>query len=244
MEYMDGGSLDMVMKDAGRIPEKILGKIMISVLRGLCYLRDKHSIIHRDVKPSNILLNTRGEIKLCDFGVSGQLIDSMANSFVGTRSYMAPERSQGTHYSVASDLWSLGLSLLEMALGCYPIPPPDPSHLAHIFGPAFMEDPANMIPVPSPRTPRTPHTPHSVANKPMAIFELLEYIVNQPPPRLPSKVFTNEMRDFVDMCLRKNPAERPDLATLMAHPWLKGVEQDTTDVARWVQEVIRLRHPV
>merc|ERR1712126_738759 len=47
MEYMDGGSLDMVMKNAGRIPENILGKIMISVLRGLCYLRDKHSIIHR-----------------------------------------------------------------------------------------------------------------------------------------------------------------------------------------------------
>lgn len=42
-----------------------------------------------DVKPSNILVNTRGEIKICDFGVSGQLINSMANSFVGTRSYMA-----------------------------------------------------------------------------------------------------------------------------------------------------------
>ena len=213
------------------------------------------------MKPSNILVNSEGEIKICDFGVSGQLIDSMANSFVGTRfeeiifsviqisififlrSYMSPERLQGSQYSVASDLWSLGLSLLEMALGCYPIPPPDPSHLAHIFGPAFMEDPANMMPVPSPRTPRTPHTPHSVANKPMAIFELLEYIVNQPPPRLPSKVFSPEMRDFVDICLRKNPAERPDLATLMGHPWLRGVEQDTTDVARWVQEVIKLPNP-
>lgn len=46
-----------------------------------------------DVKPSNILVNSRGEIKICDFGVSGQLIDSMANSFVGTRSYMSVSTS-------------------------------------------------------------------------------------------------------------------------------------------------------
>lgn len=59
------------------------------MLKGLSYLRDKHAIIHRDVKPSNILVNSGGEIKICDFGVSGQLIDSMANSFVGTRSYMS-----------------------------------------------------------------------------------------------------------------------------------------------------------
>jgi serine/threonine protein kinase len=49
----------------------------------------------------------------------------------------------------------------------------------------------------------------------MAIFELLEYIVNQPPPKLPHKVFSVEMRDFVDRCLKKNPNERPDLATLL-----------------------------
>jgi len=239
MEYMDGGSLDLVIKKNGRIPEKYLRKITYAVLRGLQYLREKHQIIHRDVKPSNILVNSAGEIKICDFGVSGQLIDSMANSFVGTRSYMSPERLQGSQYSVASDLWSLGLSLLEMALGCYPIPPPDPHHLANLFGPVFMEDPANMMPVPSPRTPRTPHT----GSKPMAIFELLEYIVNQPPPRLPSRVFSNEMRDFVDICLKKNPAERPDLATLMSHPWIKGVEQDDCDVAAWVQGIIRLPVP-
>ena len=240
MEYMDGGSLDLVIKKAGKIGEKYLRKITSAVLRGLSYLREKHQMIHRDVKPSNILVNSAGEIKICDFGVSGQLIDSMANSFVGTRSYMSPERLQGSQYSVASDLWSLGLSLLEMALGCSPIPPPDPAHLAHTFGPAFLEDPQNLVP--SPRTPRTPHTPQGM-NKTMAIFELLEYIVNQPPPRLPGRVFSSEMRDFVDICLRKNPAERPDLATLMAHPWLKGVEQDTTDVAQWVQEVIKSPAP-
>jgi serine/threonine protein kinase len=70
------------------------------VLRGLAYLREKHQIIHRDVKPSNILVNSQGEIKICDFGVSGQLIDSMANTFVGTRSYMSPERLQVSYYLV------------------------------------------------------------------------------------------------------------------------------------------------
>lgn len=49
----------------------------------------------------------------------------------------------------------------------------------------------------------------------MAIFELLDYIVNEPPPKLPSGVFSVEFKDFVDRCLKKNPAERPALRTLM-----------------------------
>lgn len=69
------------------------------VLKGLNYLRDKHAIMHRDVKPSNILVNSGGEIKICDFGVSGQLIDSMANSFVGTRSYMSVSKIHFNFYS-------------------------------------------------------------------------------------------------------------------------------------------------
>ena len=85
------------------------------------------------MKPSNVLVSSRGETKLCDFGVSGQLIDSMANTFVGTRSYMSPERLQGTHYSVQSDIWSMGLSLVELAIGKYPIPPPNQQELAALF---------------------------------------------------------------------------------------------------------------
>lgn len=65
-----------------------------------------------------------------------------------------PERLQGTHYSIQSDVWSLGLSLVEMAIGMYPIPPPDPQLLAAIFGPKFSEDPENMTPSPSSRSPR------------------------------------------------------------------------------------------
>ncbi|XP_022412866.1 dual specificity mitogen-activated protein kinase kinase 2 isoform X2 [Delphinapterus leucas] len=219
MEHMDGGSLDQVLKEAKRIPEEILGKVSIAVLRGLAYLREKHQIMHRDVKPSNILVNSRGEIKLCDFGVSGQLIDSMANSFVGTRSYMSPERLQGTHYSVQSDIWSMGLSLVELSIGRYPIPPPDAKELEAIFGRAMVDgaegEPHSISP--RPRPPGRPISGHGMDSRPaMAIFELLDYIVNEPPPKLPNGIFTQDFQEFVNKCLIKNPAERADLKMLMA----------------------------
>ncbi|KAK2189509.1 hypothetical protein NP493_104g00028 [Ridgeia piscesae] len=107
-EYMDGGSLDRY----GQIPEEILGPVAASVVRGLRYLWGL-KIMHRDVKPSNILVNTQGLVKLCDFGVSVQLIDSIAKTFIGTNAYMAPERIHGQQYSVHSEVWSLGVSLHE-----------------------------------------------------------------------------------------------------------------------------------
>ncbi|KAI0235723.1 Dual specificity mitogen-activated protein kinase kinase 5 [Lamellibrachia satsuma] len=118
-EYMDGGSLDRY----GQIPEEILGPVAASVVRGLQYLWGL-KIMHRDVKPSNILVNTQGQVKLCDFGVSVQLIDSIAKTFIGTNAYMAPERINGQQYSIHSDVWSLGISLFEMAAGRFPYQSP------------------------------------------------------------------------------------------------------------------------
>lgn len=245
MEHMDGGSLDQVLKEAGRMPEEILGKVSIAVLRGLGYLRDKHQIMHRDVKPSNILVNSRGEIKLCDFGVSGQLIDSMANSFVGTRSYMSPERLQGTHYTVQSDVWSMGLSLVELAIGRYPIPPPDAKELEGIFGRAVMdgaegEPHAN---IQRPRPPGRPMSGHGVDRPAMAIFELLDYIVNEPPPKLPLGVYTSDFQDFVTKCLIKNPSERADLKFLMNHTFIKRSEVEEVDFAGWLCKTMGLNQP-
>ncbi|XP_076356667.1 dual specificity mitogen-activated protein kinase kinase 1-like [Tachypleus tridentatus] len=232
MEYMDGGSLDLVLKKAGRIPEEILGKVTVVVLKGLNYLRENHQIMHRDVKPSNILVNSRGEIKICDFGVSGQLIDSMANSFVGTRSYMSPERLQGTQYTVQSDIWSLGLSLVEMAIGRYPIPPPDPKELAAIFGSKYSLTEGQS---PSPKNrPGNFGSPFGDGPKPMSIFELLDYIVNEPPPTVPAGVFSAKFKDFVDRCLKKIPEERTDLKTLMNHPFIKQSEAESVDFAGWI----------
>uniref|UniRef100_A0A671WWP3 Dual specificity mitogen-activated protein kinase kinase 2 n=1 Tax=Sparus aurata TaxID=8175 RepID=A0A671WWP3_SPAAU len=212
------------------------------VLRGLAYLREKHQIMHRDVKPSNILVNSRGEIKLCDFGVSGQLIDSMANSFVGTRSYMSPERLQGTHYSVQSDVWSMGLSLVELSIGRFPIPPPDAKELEAIFGRPILDGSERETHSTSPR-PRPTGRPVSGHGPAMAIFELLDYIVNEPPPKLPHGIFTSDFQDFVTKCLIKNPADRADLKMLMSHTYIKRSEVEEVDFAGWLCKTMGLNQP-
>lgn len=127
LEYMDGGSMNQIYENG--IPEKYLREISRVVVLGLKDLKERHKIIHRDVKPTNILCSsTTGKIKLCDFGVSGNLVASIARTNIGCQSYMAPERinygasAQAAEYSVESDIWSLGLSIIEMASGVYPYP--------------------------------------------------------------------------------------------------------------------------
>lgn len=126
MEFCEGGSLDSIYREVkklgGRTGEKVLGKIAEGVLNGLTYLHSK-KIIHRDIKPSNILLCRNGQVKLCDFGVSGEFgTKGDANTFIGTSYYMAPERITGQSYTITSDVWSTGVTLLEVAQHRFPFP--------------------------------------------------------------------------------------------------------------------------
>ena len=126
MEFCEGGSLDSVYKEVkrlgGRTGEKVLGKVAEGVLGGLTYLHTRR-IIHRDIKPSNILLCRDGAVKLCDFGVSGDFgTKGEANTFIGTSYYMAPERITGQSYTITSDVWSTGVTLLEVAQHRFPFP--------------------------------------------------------------------------------------------------------------------------
>jgi mitogen-activated protein kinase kinase len=175
VEYMDGGSVDRLYEQG--IPENILRKITLSTIMGLKTLKDDHNIIHRDVKPTNILANTRGQVKICDFGVSGNLVASIAKTNIGCQSYMAPERiagggmqqsgaTSGGTYSVQSDIWSLGLSIIECAMGRYPYPP---ETYNNIFGQLHVGDFSNHITI-------------SFADP---LFRL-SYMVNHQPCQIPS----------------------------------------------------------
>ncbi|KAF7964758.1 hypothetical protein HWV62_3256 [Athelia sp. TMB] len=125
MELCPGKSLEAVGKRiaerGGRVSEKVAGRLAEGVLQGLAYLHSKRTI-HRDIKPANILLSREGVVKLGDFGVSGELVDSWAGTFTGTSFYMAPERIQGHEYTIRADVWSTGITLLELVQKRFPFP--------------------------------------------------------------------------------------------------------------------------
>ncbi|CAG9533327.1 unnamed protein product [Cercopithifilaria johnstoni] len=116
--------LDKLLKLAIRFPENIVANITKSVLLALEYLKEKENIMHRDIKPSNILIDHSGTIKLCDFGIAGRLIDSRRaeTNTKGCTAYLAPERvaSSDCEYGVRADVWSLGITLIELAKGTHP----------------------------------------------------------------------------------------------------------------------------
>lgn len=216
LEYLDGGSLLQLRRAVPerRIPERILASMTVDLLSGLRYLHKEHHIIHRDIKPSNLLFNLRGHAKLADFGVSSKQNETLANAktWVGTTTYMSPERITGQPYSFDSDVWSLGLSLMECAIGRYPY---------------FDQD------------EETPNT--SVNNPPtsshMGFFELLHCITTKEPPSLPPG-FSTDLQSLVAVCLSRIPNQRPTVISLHEHPFLdnRKAQERQVDTAQWLHE--------
>ncbi|GAU23775.1 hypothetical protein TSUD_142670 [Trifolium subterraneum] len=173
LEYMDRGSLVDVIRQVNTILEPYLAVVCKQVLQGLVYLHNERHVIHRDIKPSNLLVNHKGEVKITDFG---------------------PERISGSTYDYSCDIWSLGMVVLECAIGRFPYIQSEDQQA----WPSF--------------------------------YELLQAIVESPPPSAPPDQFSPEFCSFVSSCIKKDPRERSTSLELLDHPFIKKFEDKDLDL--------------
>jgi serine/threonine protein kinase len=127
LEYCENGSLHSISKNFGKFPENLVGLYMSQVLHGLLYLHEQ-GVIHRDIKGANILTTKQGLVKLADFGVATKTTTLHESSVVGTPYWMAPEVIELAGASTASDIWSLGCTVIELLDGKPPYHKLQPMH--------------------------------------------------------------------------------------------------------------------
>ncbi|CEG42167.1 ste ste20 mst protein kinase [Plasmopara halstedii] len=194
MEFCAAGSLADLHVLRGRqvLREAEIAAVCANITLGLAHLHSQ-GLIHRDIKAGNLLLNRDGVTKLADFGVSAQLTATVGKrrTVIGTPFWMAPEVIQEAQYDCKADLWSLGITALELAEGEPPL--------------------AHMHPM-------------------RAIF----LIPNRAPPELRAPAnFSAEFRDFIALCLKKDPQERASAENLLHHPFIaRNVDSLRSNVDR------------
>ncbi|HEV2998623.1 MAG TPA: protein kinase, partial [Solirubrobacteraceae bacterium] len=152
MEYLPGRTLKSVVREEGALDPTQASEIAIQILRAVRFAH-RRGIIHRDIKPQNVILDEEGRAKVADFGIAraGASDMTMTGSIMGTAQYLSPEQAQGWAVSEASDLYAVGIVLYELLTGRVPFegetavtvalkqisaPPPRPSAVNPAVGPA------------------------------------------------------------------------------------------------------------
>ncbi|KAK7257556.1 hypothetical protein RIF29_31606 [Crotalaria pallida] len=190
MEYMPFGTLVQATqrRGGGRINEAAIACYTRQVVQGLEYLHSK-GLVHCDIKGANILISEDGVAKICDFGCAKCVTDdAKAKPIGGTPMFMAPEVARGEEQGCPSDIWSLGCTMIEMAVGASPWP--------------------------------------NVAD-PFSVLYHIAY--SNKVPEIPS-FLSEEAKDFLGKCFRRNPHERWTASQLLKHPFLREISFDSKQI--------------
>ena len=207
-----------IIENSTFIPEYVLSEFCKNVLCALEFLKSKLSIIHRDVRPSNILIDEKGRILLCDFGISTTLQDSKAyTKAAGVQYYISPERIfqsetvEQNGYDARSDVYAVGLSALEMAIG---------QHIYDILG--LTNDIKICLHVQSQPSPTLPDSE--------------------------KKLYSSGVSNLIDVMLTKDVKQRPKYESLLQHPYVlecranSGLLQQRT--RKWVHWLHGLQYEI
>ncbi|MCW2908411.1 MAG: serine/threonine protein kinase [Actinomycetia bacterium] len=212
MEYVDGRTLRELLRDDRRLlPERAL-EITDGVLRALDYSH-RNGIIHRDIKPGNVMLTRQAEVKVMDFGIARAVSDAQATmtqtaQVIGTAQYLSPEQARGERVDARSDLYSAGCLLYELLTGRPPFTGDSPVAIA------YQHVRENPIP-PSQVDPEIPAWADSIVLKAMA---------KDPADRYQSAA---EMRTDIQRALSGVPVAAPPQATEMYSPGTQRMGPNT-----------------